>query len=234
MPARILVVDDQRDLAYMLETGFRRAGYDVLVAYDGPEALNLTASCPPDLAILDIMLPGMDGYQVCQALRARVSEPLPVIFLTGKDQLTDIVMGLDFGADDYVTKPFAFPELEARVRGVLRRAAYQRQATARKLTPVVVKHWTLDPRTFELYMGGETVRLTPVETDLMAFLMSNHGQAFSASQLLSQVWGYKPGTGGSALVRVTIRNLRKKIERDALRPRYLRTLRRRGYMLAVE
>ncbi|MDI7277045.1 MAG: response regulator transcription factor, partial [Anaerolineae bacterium] len=175
-----------------------------------------------------------NGFQVCQALRARVSEPLPVIFLTARDQLTDIVMGLDFGADDYVTKPFAFPELEARVRGVLRRSTYQRQANAHRLAPVVVKHWTLDPRTFELYIGGQPVRLTPVETDLMAFFMSNHGQAFSANQLLSCVWGYKPGTGGSALVRVTIRNLRKKIEHDPLRPRYLRTLRRRGYMLTVE
>jgi len=99
---------------------------------------------------------------------------------------------------------------------------------------VVVKDWTLDPPTFELHIGGRAVRLTPVETDLMVYFMHHHGQAFSARKLLSDVWGYKPGTGGAALVRVTIRNLRQKIEHNAVQPRYLRTLRRRGYLLSVD
>jgi DNA-binding response OmpR family regulator len=234
MPARILVVDDEVDLANMLRSGLKRAGYDVMVAYDGGEALRVTAELKPDLAILDIVMPGMDGLQLCKALRTRLGDGLPIIFLTARDQLTDVVVGLDLGADDYVTKPFAFPELEARIRGVLRRASYQRQQTEPSLRPLVVKDWTLDPRTFELNMGGKAVRLTPVETDLMVYFMHHHGQAFSARQLLCDVWGYKPGTGGTALVRVTIRNLRQKIERNAVQPKYLRTLRRRGYMLNVD
>ncbi len=234
MPPRILVVDDEVDLANMLQSGLRRAGYEVLVAYDGSEALRLTAEQPPDLAILDIVMPGMNGFQVCQALRARASEALPIIFLTARDQLTDVVVGLDAGGDDYVTKPFAFPELEARVRCVLRRCTYQKETTEHKLRPLVVRDWTLDPRTFELYMGGRPVRLTAIETDLMGYFMHHPGQAFSAAQLLTDVWGYKPGTGGHALVRVTIRNLRKKIESNSLQPSHLRTLRRRGYVLSVD
>ncbi len=234
MPARILVVDDEVDLANMLQSGLKRAGYEILVAYDGNTALRVTAEQAPDLAILDIVMPGMDGLQLCKQLRARLGDSLPVIFLTARDQLTDVVVGLDLGADDYVTKPFAFPELEARIRGVLRRCAYQKQQTEQGLRPLVVKDWTLDPRTFELNMGGEAVRLTPVETDLMVYFMHHHGQAFSARKLLSDVWGYKPGTGGAALVRVTIRNLRQKIEGNTPQPKYLRTLRRRGYMLNVD
>ncbi len=224
--AHILVVEDEAGVARLVALGLERQGYEVRVAGDGPHALDIAVDWKPDLVILDVRLPQMDGFEVCRRLRTlpRTSE-CPILFLTAKVLLDDKLTGFKAGGDDYLTKPFDFPELVWRVRALLRRSQPSEPEHLR------VGPLTLNCQTFEVRIGDQTQLLTQVEFDLLAYLMRHTGQVFSNDQLLRAVWGYPPGVGSPDLVRVHIRNLRQKIETNPSNPAFLQTVRGHGYTI---
>ena len=227
----VLVVDDDTDVAETIERALEQSGEDVMVAHRGADALHLARQRTPDLVVLDIIMPGMTGIEVCRHMRASPElAPVPILFLTAKGEIGDKIEGFEAGADDYLTKPFDLREMVLRVRALLRRA--QRGAEARPTERIEVDDLVLNCRTFEISTPELTVLLTPVEFELMHFMMSNPRQIFSADQLLQQVWGYPPGTGMPDLVRVHIKNVRDKIEPRPNEPVYVRNILRRGYMVA--
>lgn len=230
MLATILVVDDDIDVAETVARTLQRAGFETVIAYRGAEALQIARDRHPDLIVLDIRMPGMDGIQICRLLRATPDlSRAPILFLSAKSEVGDRLEGFEAGADDYIVKPFDLRELELRVKALLRRA---RQGESAAASAFRVGAIALDPRTFELRTPERAVLLTPVEFDLMQFLMRHPGQVFSATLLLQEVWGYPPGMGTTDLVRVHVKNLREKIEPDPQRPRYIRNIPRRGYAVA--
>lgn len=224
MPQRILVVDDERPIADILKFNLEREGYEVEVAFDGPEALDKARRLAPDLIILDIMLPGMDGFQVCREVRAFSS--VPILMLTAKEAEIDKVVGLELGADDYVTKPFSPRELLARVRAVLRRS--QPQAGGQQASVIRSGGLTIDLQSYEVWRGDRRIELSPREFDLLRFLATHPGQVFTREALLRQVWGYDY-FGDVRTVDVTVRRLREKIEPNPAQPEYIRTRRGVGY-----
>lgn len=232
MAASILVVDDDVDVAETVARTLQRAGYEAIVCNRGADALQVAAERRPDLVVLDIRMPGLDGIEVCRLLRGTPGlHRVPVLFLSAKSEVADRLEGLEAGADDYLTKPFDLRELELRVKALLRRSQPTEQATPGQ---VRVGPITLDCNTFELRSPDRSALLTPVEYDLALFLMSHPGQVFSAAHLLQEVWGYPPGMGTTDLVRVHIKNIRDKIELDPKRPRLLRNIPRRGYAIYAE
>jgi DNA-binding response OmpR family regulator len=232
MPATILVVDDDIDVAETVARTLQRAGYETLIAYRGTDALQLARERHPALVVLDIKMPGMTGIQVCRLLRATPElSRVPILFLSAKSEVDDRLEGFEAGADDYITKPFDLRELELRVKALLRRS---RQGESSPPSEIRVGQVILDTRNFELRTPERAALLTPVEFDLMQFLMRHPGQAFSATLLLQEVWGYPPGMGTTDLVRVHVKNLRDKVEPDPHRPRYIRNVPRRGYSIACE
>jgi two-component system response regulator VicR len=222
--ARILVVEDERPIAELIRYNLRREGFDVDVAYDGHEAIERARTALPDLVILDLMLPYVDGLEVCRHLRAR--GPLPILILTAKDAEHDRVLGLESGADDYVTKPFSPRELVARVRAILRRARDQGPAEA----PLVCGSLSLSVTTHEVRLGERFVDLTAKEFDLLRMLMSHPNHVFTRDFLLEQIWGYEY-SGGTRTVDMHISRLREKLEDDPDAPRFIATLRGVGYKL---
>ena len=233
MSSLILVVDDEEDVASVVERTLRRAGFDVLVAYRGADALEIARRRHPDLIVLDEMMPGMSGTQVCRYVRANPDiADTPILFLTARGEIDDKIIIFESGADDHLTKgkEFDIRELELRVRALLRRA--RRGPATEPAEAIEVGNLRLDRRTFEITTPDRTVLLTPVEFDLMSFLMSSPDRVFSAEQLLQEVWGYPPGTGLPDLVRVHARNIRAKIESDPSDPTYLKNILRRGYMVS--
>jgi len=229
----VLVVDDDEDVAETIERALHRSGYDMLVAHRGADALQTARQRVPDLIVLDIMMPGMNGYEVCRHIRANPElAPIPILFLTAKGEIGDKIDGYEAGADDYLTKPFDLRELALRVKAILRRT--QRDEQDQQIDHIELGPLTLDCRTFQITTPDRTVLLTPVEFELLHFLMSNPGHVFSADDLLQQVWNYPPGIGMPDLVRVHIKNIREKIEPHPRKPTYLRNILRRGYMIAVD
>ncbi|MBG0827061.1 response regulator transcription factor [Planomonospora sp. ID67723] len=223
MSARILVVDDDPTVAEVVARYLERDGHTVECVGDGAEALRRAMSSPPDLLVLDLMLPKMDGLQVCRKLRERW--PVPVIMLTALGEEIDRVVGLETGADDYVTKPFSPRELALRVQSVLRRA---RGASVPAGTGVLRDgELVVDVGAHEVRLGEEEIMLTAREFDLLAHLMRNPRQAFSRSDLLDQVWGWS--FGDSSTVTVHVRRLREKIEADPTVPRRIVTVWGVGY-----
>jgi DNA-binding response OmpR family regulator len=199
----------------------------VSVANDGPQALRLARAETPDLVVLDLMLPGMNGLDVCRTLR-READTVPILMLTARDAEVDRVVGLEVGADDYVTKPFSMRELLARVGAMLRRQEMNAAAPETRSPSIQVGEFTLDVDARTLAKEGHEVRLRPKEFDLLAFLARNRGRAFSRDQLLQQVWGYD-FPGDDRTVDVHVRWLRQKIERDPAEPRLIVTVRGVGY-----
>ncbi len=219
---RVLVVDDDATVAEVVDRYLCNAGFDVDRAADGPAALRATEAAVPDLVVLDLMLPGLDGIEVCRRLRQRA--PIPVIMLTARGEETDRIAGLECGADDYVTKPFSPRELVLRVRSVLRRASTPPQAGAGVLRagPLVV-----DAAARTATRRGVPLGLTVREFDLLVFLLRHPGRALTRAELLEQVWGWT--YGDPSTVTVHIRRLREKIEDDSTAPRLLVTVWGVGY-----
>ena len=221
---RILVVEDEIDVARMISLGLSRQGHEVKIAGDGPEALDTAVTWRPELIVLDVRLPTMDGFEICRRLRTLPqTTECPILFLTARGLLDDKLMGFKAGGDDYLVKPFDLPELVWRVRALLRRSQPSEPEYLR------VGPLSLNCRSFEVEVDDESELLTQVEFELLSHLMQHPEQVFSNDQLLQAVWGYPAGVGSPALVRVHIRNLRQKIESDPARPMFLQTVRGHGY-----
>ncbi|HEU5086524.1 MAG TPA: response regulator transcription factor [Roseiflexaceae bacterium] len=221
----ILVVDDEPTIVEVVELYLQREGYRVITAADGPGALALAAERKPDLIVLDLMLPGLNGFEITQRLRA--NGHIPIIMLTARGEEADRIVGLELGADDYVTKPFSPREVVARVKAVLRRMAAAAATPAQVLTLGALR-LDVDARTVTL--GDQPIMLTVREFDLLMFLMRHPGQVFTREQLLDHVWGYTFASDMST-VTVHIRRLREKIEADPARPALLQTVWGVGYKL---
>jgi DNA-binding response OmpR family regulator len=225
--ARILIVDDEPNLRHTVGYNLRREGYEVVQAADGEAALGAAQSHPPDLVVLDLMLPGIDGLEVCRRLRQRSA--VPILMLTARDSEIDRVVGLEVGADDYLAKPFSMRELVARVRAILRRAELNRAARE----PAAPERISADGLILDLgrrrvEVDGAPVLLKPREFDLLAFLARHPGQVFSRAQLLTHVWGYD-FAGDTRTVDVHVRSLRTKLGDRADDARWIETVWGVGY-----
>jgi len=208
---RIAVIEDEESIASAIATRLRSEGYEVEIAGDGPGGVQLCERFRPDLVVLDLMLPGLDGIEVCKQIQRE--HPLPVLMLTARDSETDLVVGLGVGADDYLTKPFSARELVARVHALLRRVEGGPAVPAGtvRLGPV-----SIDPSSRRVRNGDDLVHLTPTEFDLLAYLAERPTQVFTREQLLMQVWGYHDGAGART-VDSHVRALRRKLGADVVR-----------------
>jgi DNA-binding response OmpR family regulator len=222
MAAHILLVEDEVKLARFVELELSSEGYHTSVAHDGIEGLTLARESSPELVILDWMLPGLSGVEVCRRLRA-TGNKVPVIFLTAKDEVTDRVAGLDAGADDYLVKPFSIEELLARVRAHLRRTQEV------DLDVLQFEDLSLNRRTREVFRGKRAIELTAKEFDLLDYLLSHPRQVYTRDQILERVWGYDFG-GDSNIIEVYVRYLRLKLEENNEK-RLIHTVRGVGYVL---
>ena len=235
--SRILVVEDNEDLAFGLRTFLEFEGYEVEVAPDGESGITAALAKQPDLVILDLMLPDRSGFDVLRELRGK-GHRFPVLILTARSQESDVVLGFDSGADDYVTKPFSTAELLARVRALLRRiqhgGADEAPASARTvLKDLQFGDVDVSPSTRTVRRGGELVELTPKEFDLLVALLERDGAVVSRQELLKDVWGYGYAELNTRTVDVHLSELRRKLEEDPSEPVFLLTVRKAGYRLRV-
>jgi DNA-binding response OmpR family regulator len=223
MARKILVVDDTRNVQVMLRDFLSGQEFEVLEAYDGREALEVVRDAAPDLILLDIMMPNMDGYQFITHLRR--SSSIPVIMITAKQQEADIIKGFDLGADDYITKPFRLRELLVRMRAVLRRASPQ---SGQENVPLVIGDLALDASKHEVRKGGKPIDLTPLEFQILEMLMQAAGKVVKRVDMTMRLMetGY---SGSEATLKIHIRNLRLKLEDDLNQPRYIETVFGVGY-----
>jgi two-component system, OmpR family, response regulator VicR len=230
LSAKIYVVEDEKPSADIIQFNLEKEGYSVECIHDGSEAIQKALSSPPDLMLLDLMLPGADGIEVCRQVRQRYQ--FPIIMLTAKDSELDKVLGLEMGADDYVTKPFSNRELLARIKANLRRTQTLKQANAEeeKKGTLNVGEISIDPNSFVVTKKGQTVDLTHREFELLLYLTKHVNQVLTREHLLQSVWGYDY-FGDVRTVDVTIRRLREKIEDDPGAPQYIITRRGIGYTI---
>ncbi len=224
--ARLLVVDDEPNIRELLSASLRYAGFDVATAADGQEALRAARASRPDLLVLDVMMPGVDGFEVVRRMRGEGLQ-FPVLFLTARDSTDDKITGLTLGGDDYVTKPFSLEEVVARIRAILRRHAGAVALDPARLTFADIE---LDDDTHEVWKAGVAVSLSPTEFKLLRYFMQNAGRVLSKSQILDHVWNYDFG-GDANVVESYVSYLRRKV--DTTEPRLLQTLRGVGYTLRV-
>lgn len=230
MAKKILVVDDEKPISDIIKFNLEKEGYEVVVAYDGEEALEKVESEQPDLIVLDLMLPKIDGLEVAKRVRAK--HTTPIIMVTAKDSELDKVLGLELGADDYVTKPFSNRELVARVKANLRRQeAAAAPAAEAQNADIQVDDLTIHPDAYTVTKRGENINLTHREFELLYYLAQHIGQVINREHLLQTVWGYDY-FGDVRTVDVTVRRLREKIEDNPSHPQWLITRRGVGYYLA--
>jgi len=222
--ARLLVVDDEPNIVELLSASLRFAGFEVHTASNGTEALARAAAVDPDLVVLDVMMPGLDGFEVMRRMRQEGLNA-PTLFLTARDAVADRITGLTLGADDYVTKPFSLEEVVARIRAILRRAGMVVDVDTERLIFADIE---LDDDAHEVHKAGEPVELSPTEFKLLRYLMANPGRVLSKAQILDHVWHYDFG-GEATVVETYISYLRRKI--DTTEPRLLHTVRGVGYVL---
>jgi two-component system alkaline phosphatase synthesis response regulator PhoP len=227
MKKKILVVDDEPSISMLIEFNLKLAGYEVHCVYDGEAVFEAIQSFRPDLIILDLMLPKMDGFQVCRKLRSQ-NNLVPIIMLTAMQDLTDKIAGLDNGADDYMTKPFSPQELISRIQAIIRRI--QTLPSSKEISPIHIGQISVQPDQREVSMNGDPIELTPKEFELLLFLCKHRGKVLSRQQLLHGVWDYH-FLGDTRIVDVHISHLRDKIENNARNPEYIVTIRNVGYKL---
>ena len=220
----ILIVDDDEKLCALLRSYFEQEQFIVYVAHDGTEALNLLRSQKPQIMLLDLMMPGMDGFEVCR--RTRQFSDIPIIFLSAKDDETDRLVGLNIGGDDYVTKPFHVKEIIARVYSLLRRT---RGEVLQQTTSYRVRDLTIDKEKFTVLRGGQPIVLTPTEFALLEVLASSPDRVFSRMQLMDKIQGGYSFEGYERTIATHIRNLRKKLEPNPAQPSYIQTVYGIGY-----
>lgn len=228
--SRIMLVDDEPPLVQLLAGYLRLEGYEVLTAGDGLTALDLARSVEPDVIVLDVMLPGLDGVEVCRRLR-QFSDAY-VLMLSARAEEVDRIVGLSVGADDYVTKPFSTRELVARVKALLRRPRGSSGREEELAPPLTLGDLLIDRARFEVTRRGEPIALTPREFQLLAVLGEYPGRVFTRQELLDRVWGDR--AYDEHIIEVYIANLRRKLEDDSSQPRYLQTVRGVGYRMARE
>lgn len=234
----ILVVDDEKMIRNLLNVNLTKEGYNVIEATDGAEGVEMAIEKKPDLILLDVMLPKLDGLSVCKKIKSRMN--VPILMVTAKDNEVDKILGLELGADDYVTKPFSIRELIARIKANLRKAEItidnknENSAIAKdrkKENIIEVGPLLLDIERFEVYVNGKNVDLTLREFEVLKFLATEPGQVISREELLEKVWGYEY-YGDIRTVDVTVRRIREKIEKDTSNPKILMTKRSVGYYIA--
>ena len=227
--SKILIIEDEAKIARFVELELKHEGYSVETAGDGLEGLKAVGSFQPDLLVLDLMLPGISGIEVCRRLRAAEgTQSLPILMLTAKDDVSDKVMGLDMGADDYMTKPFAIEELLARIRMLLKR----RQATTKQPATLAEEQLLLDPGSRSVTFDGTPLQLTKTEFDLLECLMRNRGRVLTRDELLEKVWGWSYD-GDTNVVDVYIRYLRQKLD-ERFSVKTIHTIRGVGYLFKYE
>ena len=226
MEKKILIVDDEKPIVDILKFNLEKEGYKTIEAYDGEQAVELALESKPDLIILDVMLPKMDGFTVCKKIRQKLT--CPVIMLTAKEEVVDKIIGLELGADDYMTKPFSIRELTARIKANLRKHVIQEEVAEENQTSVKIKDLVLDSEKYVVIKNGTIIDLTMKEFEVLKLLATHAGQVFTREQILKNVWGYDY-YGDLRSVDVTIRRIREKIEDNTAEPKYIITKRGIGY-----
>lgn len=228
MDKKILVVEDEKNIVDILVFNLEREGYQTLEALDGEQGLKLALESDPDLILLDLMLPKLDGFEVCRAIRAAGSAT-PILMLTAREEETDKVLGLELGADDYITKPFSMRELLARVKANIRRTGMS--GTGAESGRVNVGRIGLDVQRMAVYKDGKPLDLTQREYEIMKLMATNPGKVFSREALMESVWNYEGYVGDVRAVDVAVRRLREKVEDNPAEPQFIITRRGQGYYL---